>query len=120
MSNIADEYIATASITDTAEIINESLAGVSMTIYDVGSLFFLECATAGCHFFSWKYHPLFDEYENIVRFENVSDGVDTIEKAFDTHLLANTELEAEISKKHSFEAFKNQLKHIVMDRLFYA
>ena len=119
MSNIADEYIATASITDTAEIINASLAGVSMTIYDVGSLFFLESATAGCHFFAWKYHPLYDEYENIVRFDNVPDAVVEIEKAFE-NISVNRKLEAEISQKHSFEAFQNQLKHIVMDCLFYA
>ena len=112
MSQVADEYIATASMLETAEHVNVSSMGINFSIYDVGSLQFLESATAGCHFFAWDYHPMFDESDNVKRFSHIEDAVFVIEKTAD---LWDKNLQHEISQKHSFEAFQTQLKTIISE-----
>ena len=114
MSKAADEYIKTASPLDTAKRIRESYIGINFSIYDVGSLFFLECGMSGLNFFAWWYHPQFDEYKNISRFKTAEECVSQIE-ALDGKLDPNTELVDEIRKKHSFDAFHDQLGQIVQE-----
>ena len=86
-----------------------------MSIYDIGCLFFLECGMAGVNFFAWNYHPMFDEYKHLRRFDTVEDGVLEIIDCFDQTVSPNTALMAEIREKHSFEAFRRQLAEIVQE-----
>lgn len=114
LAEVADEYIHSASAIQTAQRIGESQVGINMSIYDVGSLFFLECGMAGCDFFAWQYHPMFDEYRNLTRFETVEDGALEIMDCFENQTLSpNAELMAEINEKHSFQAFRNQLGSVI-------
>ena len=108
----ADEYIKSASPIETAARIVESAVAMSMTIYDVGSLFVLESGMAGCWVHNWNYHPMFDEYENIIRFDTLTDGIPKIEACLDTEIQPNEPLRAEFLKKHSYSAFKTQLGNI--------
>ena len=112
LEKTANEYIKTASAIKTAERIRESQVGVNMSIYDIGSLNFLECAMSACDFLAWKYHPMFDEYQNVTRFENLNDGIPKVIEALDS-AKPNTELQAEVAEKHSFKAFHTQLGNLV-------
>ena len=85
-----------------------------MSIYDIGSLNFLECAMSACDFLAWKYHPMFDEYQHVTRFETLNDGIPKIIDALDK-ARPNTELQAEVATKHSFKAFHNQLGNLIKE-----
>lgn len=115
LARTADTYIKSASPLETAKYIRESLVGINMSIYDVGSLFFLESAMAGCHFFAWNYHPMFDEYTTVNRFDNIDDGLPKIIDCFENQTEENNALRDEISQKHSFNAFKAQLGNIIQE-----
>lgn len=117
LARAADEYIETETPVAVAKRINESRIGLNMSIYDVGSLFFLECGMAGVDFFAWRYHPQFDEYENLTRFETVEDGALEIMECLENGLQPNTALIKEIHEKHSFEAFREQLGHVLKEVL---
>ena len=114
MSETADTYIKAASPLDTAAHIRESLVGINMSLYDVGSLFFLESAMSGCHFFAWNYHPMFDEYEHVDRFESLEDGLPKIVERF-ANPEPNVALQREVTAKHSFEAFTAQLGNVIQE-----
>lgn len=114
VAEVADTYIKAASPIKTAEYIRESLVGINMSIYDVGSLSFLESGMSGCDFFAWGYHPMFDEYEHVTRFDTLADGLPKIIERFES-LQPNTALQQEIAAKHSFEAFRGQLGNVIQE-----
>ena len=114
LETAADTYIKSASPLETAKWICESLAGINMSIYDVGSLFFLESAMAGCNFFAWNYHPMFDEYEHVDRFNTLEDGLPQMIEQFEK-CEPNTALQNEVAAKHSFESFRQQLGNVVKE-----
>lgn len=116
LAHTADTYIKSASPLDTAKYIRESLVGVNMSIYDVGSLFFLEAALSGCHFFAWNYHPMFDEYEHVHRFDTLQDGLPKMIECFEKQE-PNTPLTDEVAAKHSFKSFKTQLDSVIKNVL---
>ena len=113
LERTADEYIKTASPLETAKRIRESLVAVNMSIYDTGSLFFLESAMSGCHFFAWTYHLMFDEYRYVNRFDTLEDGLPRIVECLRTQDKPNIELQDEVAKKHNFSAFRAQLGDLV-------
>lgn len=117
LEQVADEYVHSASPIETARRIGESLVGINMSIYDVGCLFFLECGMSGVNFFAWRYHPQFDEYENLTRFDTVEDGALEIMECLENRQQPNTALMKEIHEKHSFEAFREQLGHVLKEVL---
>lgn len=111
---VADEHLASATAAEVAKVVGESLVYINLSIYDVGCLSFLEAAMAGCWCYCWNYHPMFDEYENISRVENVSDGLSPMKERLETeNLEPNTALREEMLKKHSFDAFRGQLQRVL-------
>lgn len=115
LEKTADEYIHTASAIKTAKRIRESHVGINMSIYDIGSLNFLECAMSGCDFFAWNYHLMFDEYKHVHRFDTLTDGIPKIIACLDTISTPNTDLQTEVAKKHSFTAFHTQLGELIKE-----
>ena len=115
LEKTADEYIHSASAIKTAERIRESQVGINMSIYDTGSLNFLECAMSGCDFFAWNYHLMFDEYKHVKRFDTLNDGIPKIIECLDTTSAPNTNLQTEVAKKHDFRAFHAQLGNLIKE-----
>ncbi len=114
LSRAADTYIKSASPVETAEWIRKSAAGLNISIYDVGSLFFLETVMAGGDFFAWNYHPMFNEYQHVKRFDTVKDGASLITETLE-NVEPNTALRDEVMAKHSFASFKRQLGAIIQE-----
>ncbi len=114
LARVSDTYIKSESPLETAKWIRQSQVGVNMSIYDVGSLFFLELAMAGGDFFAWHYHPMFDEYKHVKRFGTIEDGLPKIIECFEKQE-PNTQLADEIAGKHSFASFKTQLGNIIQE-----
>lgn len=113
LARVTDEYVKEATPLDVAKFICESLVAVNCSIYDVGSLFALESGLGGCWFYAWRYHPMFDEYENFHRFDNLADGIRKITKCLETETQPNEKLRAELEKKHSYPAFRSQLRQLL-------
>lgn len=110
-----DKYIYAADLFEVAERLNKSLYYVNCNLYDVGSLTFLQAGLSGCHCLLWKYHPMFDEYQNVERPNTVDDFVNIIKESDKTE--PNLELRQEIMDKHSFIAFNKQLRNLIGDIL---
>ena len=118
MQDVADEYIHSATYLEVAKKINEAFAYVNMSIYDVGCLSFLESAMSGCYCYCWNYHKMFDEYENITRFDTVGDLIPILMTDIEQFgNKPNDELRKEMIAKHSLSAVKNQLGKIIVEEL---
>ena len=110
IAETADRHITGASLAEVSEILSTSAIYLTMTIYDVGSLAFLEAAMAGCTCMCWEYHPMFDEYNSVVRFRDVDEAVKAIEKRMEQPAAIDTQMRDEIIEKHSAEQFADALK----------
>lgn len=120
IAETADRHITGASLAEVAEILSTSAIYLSMTIYDVGSLAFLEAAMAGCTCLCWNYHPMFDEYNSVVRFRDVDEAVRVIGKRMEEPAAMDTQMRNEIIEKHSAEQFENALKSLFLEVFYYA
>ena len=110
VSEVADVYIESATQEEVADIMSESLYYANFSIYDVGCLSFLEAAMSGCYCFTWNYHPMFDEYENVIRVQDVAEAVELMDcKTLEPNLI----LRKEIMGKHSYPSFQTQLEKII-------
>ena len=110
-------HIPSASHEEVARILGESWAMASMTIYDVGSLAFIEAGLSGCNVYAHIYHRMFDEYDNVERTsdnpEYMADEITAQFTKFDGK--PNLKLRKELIKKHSYGAFQKQLKIRISD-----
>lgn len=120
IAETADRHITGASLAEVSEILSTSAVYLTMTIYDVGSLAFLEAGMAGCACLCWDYHPMFDEYSSVVRFRDVDEAVRAIEKQMEPPLGMDTEMRSEIIEKHSAEQFADALKSLFLEVFYYA
>ena len=119
LKEVCDKYIESAPYSEVAQHVSRSSIYLNMSIYDVGCLSFLEAATAGCHCFCWNYHPMFDEYENVNRFESVDEGVAMVKALFDSKpKLTDKKMRTEVMAKHSYASFNAQLKALIQGVFF--
>ena len=120
IAETADRHITGASLAEVSEILSTSAIYLSMTIYDVGSLAFLEAGMSGCTCVCWDYHPMFDEYSSVVRFRDVDEAVKVIERRMEQPATIDAQMRAEIIEKHSAEQFENALKSLFLEVFYYA
>ena len=115
LKNVCDWYPSLTQ-NEVAEIASNTFAYVNLARYDVGSLAFLEFASAGCHCFCWDFHPMFDEYQFVHRFDTPAEGA---EKIIDTMAKerhnACTRARIAMESMHSYKAFRKQLKALTME-----
>jgi len=120
MKDAADIHITNASLIEVAEKLTTTSIYLSMTIYDVGSLAFLEAAMAGCTCMCWDYHPMYDEYESVIRFKDANEAIKIIEERLAHPTTIDNAMRNEIIQKHSPQQFITALQALFLEVYFYA
>ena len=121
VSDTVGKWVPSATMNEVAKFMAESMFYVNMSVYDVGCLSFLEAATAKCVCFAWDYHPMFDEYKTVIRFFNTTEmlnKLDNVQKSGIAEGVGGAQYD-EITAKHSYPAFRRQLKEVI-DNVMYA
>lgn len=118
IASVVDEHIPSATASQVARILGESLCYINVSLYDVGCLSFLEASLAGCWAFCWEYHLMFDEYSNVVRFADIAEAREQILERVHGERIACDALRDEVLAKHSFSAFRENLESVVKEVIF--
>jgi len=115
IEELATRWIPAADRNEVAMELSTAAAYFNVSIYDVGCLSFLESAMSGCHCFAWRFHPMFDEYENCYRFDSYKEGAQLIADVLDASQgKADMEMRAEVEALHSYESFTDQLQKLIL------